>query len=107
MSRRRAMPGLPSVSCPDEPLPEAPTRPVRVFLLAAHSTVRELLSNLLATEGMEVAGAYASAQEAIHHLPRLRPDVAVLDVQVADGTGIEVCRRTRLSVPHLRFLLLS
>ena len=65
---------------------------IRVFILDDHELVRRGLQDLLETEGFVVVGMSASAAEAARRIPALRPDVAILDARLPDGTGIEVCR---------------
>src|SRR3954464_14914819 len=81
---------------------------VRVFLLDDHEIVRRGLRELLEAEpDLEVIGESASAQEAIRRMPALRPDVAVLDARLPDGSGIDVCREVRSRMPALRVLILT
>jgi len=68
---------------------------VRVFLLDDHEVVGLGVRELLETaDDLEVVGEAATADEAIRRVPALRPDVAILDVRLGDGNGIEVCRHT-------------
>jgi two-component system response regulator DevR len=79
-------------------------RPVRAFLMDDHEVVRQGVRALLESSGeVVVAGEAATAGEALARIPAVRPDVAVLDVRVPDGNGIEVCREVRssLGVPCL------
>ena len=72
------------------------TTPVRVFLLDDHEIVRRGLRDLLdAEEDLEVCGEAGTAEEALRRIPPTRPDVAVLDVRLPDGNGVEVCREIR------------
>jgi DNA-binding NarL/FixJ family response regulator len=81
---------------------------IRVFLLDDHEVVREGLRNLLEREGdIEVVGESGSAVEAGHRIPALRPDVAVLDGRLPDGSGIDVCRDIRSVDPSIRALILT
>jgi two-component system, NarL family, response regulator DevR len=81
---------------------------VRVFLLDDHEVVRRGLRELLeADDGLEVVGEAGTAQEAIARIPPTRPDVAVLDVRLPDGDGIEVCREVRSSHPEIQCLILT
>jgi DNA-binding NarL/FixJ family response regulator len=81
---------------------------VRVFLLDDHEMLRRGVRDmLLEAGGFEIAGESASAAEAIRLLPALRPDVALLDVQLPDGSGIEVCRHVRTLDPGIRALMLT
>ena len=80
---------------------------VRVFLLDDHDVVREGLRFLLERQGIEVVGEAGTAAEATARIPALRPDVAVLDGRLPDGTGIEVCRAVRSVDPDINALILT
>lgn len=81
---------------------------VSVFLLDDHEIVRRGLRELLELcEDIEVVGESGSALEAERRIPALRPDVAVLDARLADGSGIDVCRAIRAVDPTLRALILT
>ncbi len=82
--------------------------PVRVFLLDDHEVVRQGLRTLLESAGdIEVVGESGTAGEATARIPALRPDVAVLDARLPDGSGIEVCRAIRSVDPSIRALILT
>ena len=81
---------------------------LRVFLLDDHELVRRGVRELLETEGdIEVVGEAASAAEAMVRVPAVRPQVAVLDVRLPDGDGVEVCRELRSQFPDLACLMLT
>ena len=81
---------------------------VRIFLLDDHEIVRRGLRELFeAQEDFEVVGEASNAEEAVTRVPPTRPDVAVLDVRLPDGSGIEVCRDLRAAMPELRCLMLT
>jgi two-component system, NarL family, response regulator DevR len=81
---------------------------IRVFLLDDHEIVRRGLRELLeATPGFEVVGESGFAQEAARRIPALRPDVAVFDVRLPDGSGIEACRQVRSVDPSIAGLILT
>ena len=81
---------------------------IRVFLLDDHEVVRRGVGDLLQAEGdIEVVGESASAAEATRRIPALRPDVAVLDVRLPDGSGIDVCRNVRSVDPTIKGLILT
>ena len=83
-------------------------RPVTVFLLDDHEVVRQGLRTLLEHDGeITVIGESGSALEAARRIPALRPDVAVVDVRLPDGTGIEVCRSIRSVAPGIAVLVLT
>jgi two-component system response regulator DevR len=78
-----------------------------VFLLDDHEIVRRGLRDLFETSGLEVVGEASTAEEARQRIPATRPDVAVLDVRLPDGSGVEVCRDLRSDNPALRCLMLT
>src|SRR5690349_9387276 len=84
------------------------TGKVRVYLLDDHEVVRQGLRALLESSGdIEVVGESGSAVDAANRIPALRPDVAVLDARLPDGSGIEVCRTVRSVDPEIRGLILT
>ena len=81
---------------------------VRVFLVDDHEVVRRGLAGLLASDPeLEIIGEAGSVSEAMARIPALQPDVAVLDVRLPDGNGIELCRDLLSSLPELRCLMLT
>ena len=82
--------------------------PIRVFLLDDHEIVRRGIKELLESEGdIEVVGESGLAQEAIRRIPALRPDVAILDGRLPDGSGIDVCRAVRSVDSSIAGLILT
>ena len=81
---------------------------IRVFLLDDHELVREGIRSLLESdEDIEVVGEAATAAEALNRIPLAQPDVAILDVRLEDGNGIDVCRDMRSAMPELVCLMLT
>jgi two-component system, NarL family, response regulator DevR len=81
---------------------------IKVFLLDDHEVVRRGLRELLEVEpDIEVVGESGSAAEATRRIPALRPDVAVLDGRLPDGSGIDVCRDVRSIDPNVHALILT
>jgi two-component system, NarL family, response regulator DevR len=83
---------------------------IRVFLLDDHEVVRRGVRELLEADSqgeVEVVGEAGTAEEALRRLPAVRPDVAVLDVRLPDGNGVEVCREIRSNHPEVRCLMLT
>ena len=79
-----------------------------MFLLDDHEIVRRGLRDLLeAEDDLEVVGEASTAEQALGRIPATRPDVAVLDVRLPDGNGIEVCREIRSRHPEVRCLMLT
>jgi two-component system, NarL family, response regulator DevR len=87
---------------------EAASSPIRVFLLDDHEIVRRGIRELLENEGdIVVVGESGLAQEAARRIPALRPDVAILDGRLPDGSGIDVCREIRSVDPSIKALILT
>ena len=81
---------------------------IRVFLLDDHEVVRRGVAALLESEDdIEVIGEAGTADSAIARIPALKPDVAVLDVRLPDGNGVDVCREVRSRMPELACLMLT
>ena len=82
--------------------------PTRIFLLDDHEIVRRGLRELLEQEtDLEIVGEAGTAEEAYGRIPPIHPDVAVLDVRLPDGDGVEVCREIRSRHPDIRCLMLT
>ena len=76
--------------------------PIRVFLLDDHEIVRRGVRDLLDAEpDIEVVGEAGTAEQALERVALHRPDVAVLDVQLPDASGVEVCRDIRSANPGI------
>jgi two-component system response regulator DevR len=81
---------------------------IRVFLLDDHEIVRTGLRSLLeSTDDLEVVGEAGTVAEALGRIPALRPDVAILDVRLPDGSGVEVCRDIRDQMPSTACIILT
>ena len=83
-------------------------RVVRVFLLDDHEVVRRGVRELLdAEDDIEVVGEAENVERALARVPAVRPDVAILDVRLPDGDGIEVCREIRSTFADVSCLMLT
>lgn len=81
---------------------------VKVFLVDDHEVVRRGLIDLLGADPeLDVVGEAGSVAEAMSRIPAADPDVAVLDVRLPDGNGIELCRDLLSRMPELRCLILT
>jgi DNA-binding NarL/FixJ family response regulator len=83
---------------------------IKVFLLDDHEVVRRGVREVLEGESggeIEVTGEASTADEALRRLPAIRPDVAILDVRLPDGNGVEVCREIRSRHPEIQCLMLT
>ena len=84
------------------------TERIRVFLLDDHEIVRRGVAQLVdSNDDMQVVGEAGSAAAALGEIRRCSPDVAVLDIRLGDGNGIEVCRDIRANHTDLPCLMLT
>ncbi len=81
---------------------------IGVFLLDDHEVVRTGLRALLeACEDIEVVGEADTVAEALIRIPAVQPNVAILDVRLPDGSGVEVCREVRSTSPDIACVMLT
>ncbi|MFD7624447.1 response regulator [Streptomyces sp. NPDC059851] len=81
---------------------------IKVFLLDDHEVVRRGVHELLSVEeDIEIVGEAGTAADALVRIPAARPDVAVLDVRLPDGSGVEVCREVRSQDEGIKCLMLT
>ncbi|WP_351227985.1 response regulator transcription factor [Streptomyces sp. NPDC002133] len=81
---------------------------ITVFLVDDHEVVRRGVHELLSVEGdIEVVGEAGTAADALVRIPAVGPDVAVLDVRLPDGSGVEVCREVRSRNDAIKCLMLT
>src|ERR1700712_2966640 len=81
---------------------------ITVFLVDDHELARRGIAGLLQVEpDIEVVGEAATAAQARSRILATRPDVAVLDVRLPDGSGIDVCRDIRSADPGIQCLMLT
>ena len=80
----------------------------RVFVLDDQEFIRSSLKEMLEADGdIRVVGDAGTAEDAWSSIPLTRPDVAVLDVRLPDGNGVDVCRDVRSEHPEIRCVMLS
>ncbi len=83
-------------------------RPITVYLLDDHTLLRRGLRAALESEGgVEIVGEAGLARDGERQIPALRPDVAILDLRLPDGSGIDVCRAVRSVDPSIAVLMLT
>ena len=81
---------------------------IRVFLLDDHEVVRRGVRELLESNGeIEVVGEAGTAEEGLARIPATRPDVALIDMRLPDGNGVEVCREIRSKHTEIQCLILT
>ena len=79
-----------------------------VFIVDDHEVVRRGLIDLInAEEDLNVVGDAGNMHDALKRIVELQPDIAVLDVRLPDGSGIELCRDVRSMVPNVHTLMLT
>jgi two-component system, NarL family, response regulator DevR len=84
------------------------TRQIKVFLLDDHDLIRRGLHDLLEIEpDINVVGEASTVAEALTRIPEVMPDVAILDLRLRDGTGVQVCREIRTVNPQIACLILT
>jgi len=89
-------------------LKQGQTRPIRLVLVDDHELVRHGIRSLLqVSPDLSVVGEAGTAEEAVRRIGFDEPDVVVLDLDLPDGSGVEVCRRVRELSPHSRLLILT
>jgi two-component system, NarL family, response regulator DevR len=82
--------------------------PLRILLVDDHEVVRDGVKALLqATDDIIVTAEASSVREAIDEADRARPDVVVMDVRLADGSGIEATREIRARHPKTAVIMLT
>lgn len=78
------------------------------MLVDDHEVVRRGLQLLLASaDDLTVVAEAESVRDAVAEAARVQPDVIVMDVRLADGSGIEATREIRRSFPDIRVLMLT
>ncbi|WP_324111369.1 response regulator transcription factor [Microbacterium sp.] len=81
---------------------------ITVFLVDDHEIVRRGLAELLeAQPDMTVVGEAGTCRDAVARIRATPPAIAILDVQLPDGSGIDVCRQIRQEFPETRCLMLT
>jgi DNA-binding NarL/FixJ family response regulator len=81
---------------------------ISVFLVDDHEVVRAGLRSLIeSTEDIVVVGEAATAAEALARIPPAHPDLAILDVRLPDGSGVEICREIRSQSAEIACLMLT
>jgi DNA-binding NarL/FixJ family response regulator len=81
---------------------------VKIFLVDDHPLVREWLTNLIHQQPeLEVCGEAESAPQAYQAIARLKPDVAIIDLSLKSGSGLELIKQLRPLRPPVAVIVLS
>src|SRR5580698_6023720 len=80
----------------------------RVFLVEDHPVYAEGLVEILKTEpGLTVCGHATSAEEALRVIPRVKPDLALIDITLPGMSGLELIKRLRAQFTEMKLLVIS
>jgi two-component system, NarL family, response regulator DevR len=80
----------------------------KVFVVDDHEVIRRGIAALVKAEpDLELVGEASTVAEALAWVPRQEPNVAVLDVRLPDGNGVELCRDLQSRISNLRCLMLT
>ena len=90
----------------DHPCNREPLMPLRCLIVDDNASFREEMRGLLLEQGLDVVGGAGSAAEAFRQVTELRPDVALIDIDLGGESGLELARRLREqpgedAAPHL------
>jgi len=81
---------------------------IRVYLLDDHEMVRRGLRDILASDdNIEVVGEAATVTDGVKGIVAARPDVALVDIVLPDGTGVDVCEAIQRLAPEVKTLVLT
>ena len=80
----------------------------RVFLVDDHEIVRRGIAELINAEAdLEVVGESPSVAHTLGRVAATQPDIAVLDVRLPDGSGVDLCRAIRSAHPDIQCIMLT
>jgi DNA-binding NarL/FixJ family response regulator len=68
---------------------------LRCLIVDDNTGFREEMRGLLAEQGLDVVGGAGSAAEGLRQIAKLRPDVALIDIDLGDESGLELARQLR------------
>ncbi len=80
---------------------------MRLLLADDHPMIRAAIEVLLRDSGFEIVGMAGTGQATLDEVKRLEPDVVLLDIQMPDGSGLDVLRRLRAAKSRARVVLLT
>jgi DNA-binding NarL/FixJ family response regulator len=84
--------------------------PLRVFVVEDSELIRKrIIENISTMGGFDVVGFAESADEAVESISQLHPDIVITDIQLKEGSGIDVVRKVRASpyLPRPRIFVLT
>lgn len=82
--------------------------PISILVVDDHALLREGVRAMLATQGdMQIIGEADNGQRAVEEYARLRPDIVLMDLQMADMPGLDAIAAIRAADPHARIIVLT
>lgn len=92
----------------DTALAGAPARPARVSVVEDDHVVREqLVHQLNAAQGFTCVSHHPTAEEALERIPKLRPDIVLMDIHLPKLSGIDCLRALKPQLPQTQFIMLT
>jgi DNA-binding NarL/FixJ family response regulator len=83
------------------------TRAIRVVIVDDHTLVRDAVRGALQRADIEVVADVATVAEAEQVAVEVRPDVVLVDIDLPDGSGIDLVGRLALRLPHTHIVVLT
>jgi len=84
------------------------SNPIRILVVDDHPIVRDGLVAILSTQpDFEIVGEAANGEEAVERARLLHPNLMLVDLEMPDMDGVQVIRRLRETMPHLRVLVFT
>lgn len=81
---------------------------IQVMIIDDHEVVRRGISEVVdRSEGLNVIAEAGSVQEALRRAKLMNPDVALVDLRLPDGTGIDIIRGLAIESPNTRSIVLT
>ncbi|WP_333572874.1 response regulator transcription factor [Sphingomonas sp.] len=89
-------------------VPARGTAPIRILLVDDHMLLREGVRAVVSTQDdMEIVGEASGGGEAIREFARLQPDLVLMDLQMADMSGLDAITAIRKASPDARIIVLT
>ena len=87
------------------PVSDPPAPPPRICLVDDHEVLRHQVGLMLGRVGFDVVASVGSCEEGFAAVTSLAPFAAVIDQQLPDGRGVDLCRRLSISIPSVRLVV--
>lgn len=82
--------------------------PIRVAIVEDNAQVRDALSQILSNwPGFSCVCACTSAEEAVKRIPKLSPDVVLMDINLPGRSGVQCVRELKSTVPDIQIIMLT